>query len=332
MTRTNNDDEFDDNDNENEKGSSLNHNGENKKVQRRRKYWVVVVDDEEDLRLAVGDFLFDKGYHVTACSDAPALLEVCNEILADQQQQQTTARIDNTDRDDKQQSQEYENQSRLLQRSNGTRTGTRLPDAIISDVRMPGGPTGIELVKMIRSHPSPELRTIPIVLLTAKALTQDRIEGYKAGADFYLPKPFSPDELVSIVDNMISRKEQRKQAAEMVTAASTSLSTDRNDRRESISPLHIPDLLTLKQELEEIKGIMKQNAASVVQKTDVYLTDAEREVLDLVCDGYTNAEIAEHCGVGIIKMNRMILKLYEKTQTRTRTELVRWAVSTGYVS
>jgi DNA-binding NarL/FixJ family response regulator len=295
-------------------------NPRDNKVDQRSKHWIIVVDDEEDLRLAVGDYLYDKGYHVTACSDAPALLEICNMILLEQQ---SSARY-NT---------KQQEQLKLENADDDRQTTSRLPDAIVSDVRMPGGPNGVELVKAIRSHPSDEFRTTPIVLLTAKAMTQDRIEGYKAGADVYLPKPFAPDELVSIVDNLIARREQRERAVAFAAATARVLNNDnKTNGRESRSTAHIPDLLALKQELEEIKGIMKQNAARVVQKTDVYLTDTERQVLELVCDGYTNAEIAAQRGVGIITINRMITKLFDETQTRTRTELVKWAVSTGYVS
>ena len=312
-------------------------------VEQRKKYWVVLIDDEEDLRLAVSDFLQDKGYQVSAYSDAPTFLEFCNDIDLRRQQQkqqeqqrriQTNVQSDDNDEDN----------------DNGGGGGdddekvTRFPDAIISDVRMPGGPNGVELVKAVRSHPSLELRTIPIVMLTAKALTQDRVEGYKAGADFYLPKPFAPDELVSIIDNMISRKEQRRKAAEEASAAAAAAAAalkkngsskgtgSKAANRESITPDHIPDLLQLKQELEDIKSIMKQNAERVVQKTDVYLTDKERKVLELVCDGYTSGQIAEQCGVSVQQANRVMKKLYLITETKTRTALVKWAVSTGYVS
>merc|ERR1712238_77066 len=54
------------------------------------------------------------------------------------------------------------------------------------------------------------LKNIPIILLTAKAMTEDRIRGYQMGADVVLPKPFSPEELLSIIDNLIERKNRRK--------------------------------------------------------------------------------------------------------------------------
>ena len=166
------------------------------------------------------------------------------------------------------------------------------------------GKDGIELLGLIRADE--RLERVPVILLTAKAMTQDRIAGYKAGADAYLPKPFDPEELLSMIDNAIRRRHQ-------MTGKSG-------------------NLLDLKQELETIKHIMRQNGANVVKKTDVYLTDSEREVLELLCKGYTNGEIAEERGVSVITINRMIHKIYQETQTRTRTELVRWAIMTGYVS
>jgi len=42
----------------------------------RSKRWIVIVDDEESIRMAVGDFLYDVGYQVTACADADSMLEL----------------------------------------------------------------------------------------------------------------------------------------------------------------------------------------------------------------------------------------------------------------
>lgn len=42
----------------------------------RNKRWIIVVDDEEPIRMAVGDFLYDQGYQVTACADADSMLKL----------------------------------------------------------------------------------------------------------------------------------------------------------------------------------------------------------------------------------------------------------------
>ena len=64
-------------------------------------------------------------------------------------------------------------------------------DAIILDVMMPEM-DGIEVLQKLRME---GIKT-PIMMLTAKTQKEDRITGFDAGADDYLPKPFEPDELI----------------------------------------------------------------------------------------------------------------------------------------
>ena len=73
-------------------------------------------------------------------------------------------------------------------------------DAIILDVMMPGL-TGIEVLRRLRE----ENISTPVMMLTAKAQKDDRITGFNAGADDYLPKPFEPDELIARVRAMLRR-------------------------------------------------------------------------------------------------------------------------------
>lgn len=75
-------------------------------------------------------------------------------------------------------------------------------DAIILDVMMPKM-NGIQVLERLRSE---GVKT-PIMMLTAKGQKDDRITGFNAGADDYLPKPFDPDELISRVRAMLRRSE-----------------------------------------------------------------------------------------------------------------------------
>jgi two-component system phosphate regulon response regulator OmpR len=72
-------------------------------------------------------------------------------------------------------------------------------DLIVLDVMMPGE-DGLELTRNLR-----ETNTVPILLLTAKGETSNRIEGLEAGADDYLPKPFEPKELLLRINAILRR-------------------------------------------------------------------------------------------------------------------------------
>lgn len=72
-------------------------------------------------------------------------------------------------------------------------------DLIVMDVMMPGE-SGVELTRALR-----EAHRTPILLLTARGETPDRIEGLEAGADDYLPKPFEPKELLLRINAILRR-------------------------------------------------------------------------------------------------------------------------------
>jgi CheY-like chemotaxis protein len=74
------------------------------------------------------------------------------------------------------------------------------PDLILLDMMMPSK-SGLEVLAELRSDP--ELRDIPVVMLTARAQVTDREAARLAGADRFLAKPFSPLELVYVVKELL---------------------------------------------------------------------------------------------------------------------------------
>lgn len=78
---------------------------------------------------------------------------------------------------------------------------TMVPDLILSDVMMPKK-DGIEFLAEIKNDAS--LRQIPFVLLSSLGALENRLRGLELGADFYMPKPFNPEELRLILKNLLT--------------------------------------------------------------------------------------------------------------------------------
>jgi len=76
------------------------------------------------------------------------------------------------------------------------------PDLIVLDLMLPGM-DGLEVCRRLRASQS--TRTIPVIMLTARAEEVDRVLGLEMGADDYVPKPFSPRELVARVKAVLRR-------------------------------------------------------------------------------------------------------------------------------
>ena len=76
------------------------------------------------------------------------------------------------------------------------------PDLIVLDLMLPGM-DGLEVCRRLRASQS--TRTIPVIMLTARAEEVDRVLGLEMGADDYVPKPFSPRELVARIKAVLRR-------------------------------------------------------------------------------------------------------------------------------
>lgn len=78
-----------------------------------------------------------------------------------------------------------------------------LPDVILLDWMLPGE-SGLELAKRWRAHP--RTKAVPIIMLTARGDERDRVAGLDAGADDYIAKPFSTQELLARVRAVLRRR------------------------------------------------------------------------------------------------------------------------------
>ncbi len=115
------------------------------------------------------------------------------------------------------------------------------PDLIITDVMMPEM-DGVELCKAVKSNL--DTSHVPVIMLTAKAGIENKIEGLEMGADDYLTKPFEPKELLARVKNLI---EQRKK-----------LRNRFSQREVFIDPKEIAVTSLDQKFLEELLGLLEQ--------------------------------------------------------------------------
>lgn len=160
-----------------------------------------------------------------------------------------------------------------------------LPDLIVSDVRMPGM-DGYALARRLRSSPSSAL--IPIVFLSAKREMRDRIEGFRAGVDVCLSKPFEPDELVAVIRNILQRVEQTRAA---------------------------------------IVRLVGNEPEETVFIRDESLTDAEWRVAESVAGGLSNKEIAEELNLSIRTVENHVSRILDKKDFSNRVEIARYVIS-----
>jgi two-component system, OmpR family, response regulator MprA len=98
------------------------------------------------------------------------------------------------------------------------RTLERPPDVIVLDIMLPGL-DGLEVAQRLRAAGD----QVPILMLTARDLVADRVQGLETGADDYLVKPFAPEELVARVKALLRRSQEERQ--EVLRAADVELDT-----------------------------------------------------------------------------------------------------------
>ncbi|MFC7531220.1 response regulator [Actinoplanes sp. GCM10030250] len=89
-------------------------------------------------------------------------------------------------------------------------TLTRRPDLAIVDWMMPRM-DGVKLIQQLRADPL--LSALPVIMLTAKSMTVDKVLGFKAGADDYLVKPFDTEELMARVDTTLRRNKEFREVS-----------------------------------------------------------------------------------------------------------------------
>ncbi|HYW19451.1 MAG TPA: response regulator transcription factor [Nodularia sp. (in: cyanobacteria)] len=180
------------------------------------------------------------------------------------------------------------------------------PDLIVTDIIMPRM-NGYELVRRVRQQPA--FRLLPVILLTARTKTQERILGYQSGCDLYLPKPFELEELAAAIRNLLERSQIIQ-------------SESRFSHKENLGSF-VPT--------KEVE--VPNSLATNIQQSHLLasLTPREEEVLEMLTHGFSNADMGHQLHLSPRTVEKYVSSLLRKTATSNRAELVRFAMKHGLV-
>ncbi|HEY9844921.1 MAG TPA: response regulator transcription factor [Candidatus Caenarcaniphilales bacterium] len=162
------------------------------------------------------------------------------------------------------------------------------PHLVVTDIAMPQM-DGYELVRQVRQQPA--LRLLPVIFLTVRTETQARIQGYQLGCDLYLPKPFDLDELGAGIRNLLERSQLIQSEWRLRNQAQSLASSNVSARKQAI-----------------------------------VLTAREQQVLELLAQGLSNAQIGAHLHLSSRTIEKHVSSLLQKSQTSNRVELVRFSM------
>lgn len=152
------------------------------------------------------------------------------------------------------------------------------PDLVILDIMLPGQ-NGFDVCRKIKSHP--ELKNIPIIILTAKGEELDIVLGLELGADDYIVKPFSPKVLFSKVKTVLRRTQDVQKPPKTISFGDFILEVDRYILRkgDDVIPITLSEFGILKTlVLQRGKVLTRNQLIDAVRQDDAFIVDRNIDV------------------------------------------------------
>jgi DNA-binding NarL/FixJ family response regulator len=184
------------------------------------------------------------------------------------------------------------------------------PHLIVTDITMPQM-DGYEFVRRVRTRPA--FRLLPVIFLTERTSTQERIRGYQMGCDNYLAKPFELEELRAVIRSLLDRYALIAQAPSR-----------------SPEPEPMPSEAASRAKSKGEANFSTENSETgdraLASQITPILTQREREVLDLLTEGLSNNQIGDRLHLSPRTVEKHVSSLFRKTESNNRAELVRFAM------
>ncbi len=193
------------------------------------------------------------------------------------------------------------------------------PHLIVTDITMPEM-DGYEFVRRVRTRPA--FRLLPVIFLTERTSTEERIRGYQMGCDNYLAKPFELSELGAVIRSLLDRYALIAQAPPPPSKPELT-ATEPGSRVNGNVEANI-----LTQQKSKTADSLRDSSASrpSIGRNAPPLTQREQEVLDLLTEGLSNIQIGDRLHLSHRTVEKHVSSLFRKTLSNNRAELVRFAM------
>ncbi|TAF05532.1 MAG: DNA-binding response regulator [Oscillatoriales cyanobacterium] len=182
------------------------------------------------------------------------------------------------------------------------------PHLIVTDITMPEM-DGYEFVRRVRTRPA--FRLLPVIFLTERTSSQERIRGYQMGCDNYLAKPFELNELGVVIRSLLDRYVLIAQALP--------------SQRETVTTEQ-PHQVKGTGELDFLTQNSERGARPSFTQNSPNLTQREQQVLNLLTEGLSNIQIGLELHLSPRTVEKHVSSLFRKTESNNRAELVRFAM------
>ena len=152
------------------------------------------------------------------------------------------------------------------------------PDLAILDIMLPGE-NGLDVCRKIKG--SPELKNIPVIILSAKGEELDIVLGLELGADDYVQKPFSPKVLFSRIKAILRRTKEPEKVAKVVKFGDFTLDVERYilRRGEKVIPLTLSEFGILKRLVSNRGKVLTRNQLlDDINNDDSFIVDRNIDV------------------------------------------------------
>lgn len=152
------------------------------------------------------------------------------------------------------------------------------PDLVILDIMLPGE-NGLDVCRKIKS--SPDLKNVPIIILSAKGEELDVVLGLELGADDYISKPFSPKVLFSRIKAVLRRGKEPEKSLKMFRFGDFILEADRYilRKQDKIIPLTLSEFGILRRLVANIGKVLTRNQLlDDINNDDAFIVDRNIDV------------------------------------------------------